>query len=179
MRPLVDEARSASSAGSTCWSTARRSFLAGDLARPRSLADWERQFALNLRAPFLLCQAFARGAAARGGERQDRQRHRRAGAAPRARPPRLSASRRRRSPISPSCWPLELAPRVTVNAVAPGAMLPPPGDDEEAFARRVATRRTAAAGRRRRRRSPTAVLYFLREDFVTGVVLPVDGGEYL
>jgi NAD(P)-dependent dehydrogenase (short-subunit alcohol dehydrogenase family) len=24
-----------------------------------------------------------------------------------------------------------------------------------------------------------AVLYFLREDFATGAVLPVDGGEYL
>ena len=35
-------------------------FLPGDLAST-SLADWEAQFALNLRAPFLLAQAFAAG----------------------------------------------------------------------------------------------------------------------
>ena len=73
---------------------------------------------------------------------------------------------------------VELAPRVTVNAVAPGAMLPPPGETTEAFAERVARvvplRRAGGA-------QPVvdAVLYLLREDFATGVVLPVDGGEYL
>lgn len=68
-----------------------------------------------------------------------------------------------------------LAPEVTVNAVAPGAILPP--DDWPASAREHLIATTPL----RRLGAPAdvvaAVLYFLQNDYVTGVVLPVDGGR--
>jgi NAD(P)-dependent dehydrogenase (short-subunit alcohol dehydrogenase family) len=68
-----------------------------------------------------------------------------------------------------------LAPEVTVNAVAPGAVFPP--DDWPAEARA----RLAATTPLRRLGSPDdvvrAVLFLLENDYVTGVVLPVDGGR--
>jgi len=70
-----------------------------------------------------------------------------------------------------------LAPEVTVNAVAPGAILPP--EDWPASAREhlIATTPLKRLG------APddvvAAVLYFLQNDYVTGVVLPVDGGRLI
>jgi glucose 1-dehydrogenase len=150
-------------------------FLPGDL-RSTTIDEWEAQLALNLRAPFLLCQAFAQGLAE--GDRGKivnvtDARVRRPG-------PGHLAYRVAKAGLShlTELLAVELAPRVTVNAVAPGAMLPPPGEGEAAFARRVAS---AVPLRRPGGAAPVAaaVLYFLREDFATGVVLRVDGGEYL
>jgi len=150
-------------------------FLPGDLATT-TLEDWESQFALNLRAPFLLCQAFARGLGASGDGKIVNVTDARTG-----RPgPGHLAYRLTKSALSEltRLLALELAPRVTVNAVAPGAMLPPPGAGEEDLARRAAS---SVPLRRAGGTAPVvaAVLYLLRDDFVTGVVLPVDGGEYL
>jgi len=75
------------------------------------------------------------------------------------------------------CLALELAPRVRVNAVAPGVVLWP-----EAA--------TAAARRRHERQIPlrrpgtpddvaAAVLFLADASYVTGAVLPVDGGRHL
>jgi NAD(P)-dependent dehydrogenase (short-subunit alcohol dehydrogenase family) len=68
-----------------------------------------------------------------------------------------------------------LAPDITVNAVAPGAVLPP--DDWPAAARD----RLAATTPLRRLGSPEdvvrAVVFLLENDYLTGVVLPVDGGR--
>jgi len=70
-----------------------------------------------------------------------------------------------------------LAPEVRVNAIAPGAVLPPeewPPERWEVLAGRAALKRTG---------SPAdvveAVLYLARATFVTGHVLPVDGGRLL
>jgi len=150
-------------------------FRRGDLATT-SLADWDAQMALNLRAPFLLSQAFAAGL---GAEQEGKIVN---VADARVRRPARDHLAYRVSKAAlahlTELLAVELAPRVTVNAVAPGAMLPPSGEGEEAFARRVAT---VVPLRRAGGVEPVtgAVLYFLREDFVTGVVLPVDGGEYL
>lgn len=73
---------------------------------------------------------------------------------------------------------LELAPRITVNAIAPGIMLPLAGfehiDMEAVGERRVPLKRVG---------SPEIiaenVLHILTQDFMTGHVLRVDGGEYL
>ncbi len=68
-----------------------------------------------------------------------------------------------------------LAPDVTVNAVAPGAVLPP--DDWPAETRE----RLAATTPLQRLGSPDdvvrAVVFLLENDYVTGAVLPVDGGR--
>lgn len=68
-----------------------------------------------------------------------------------------------------------LAPEVTVNAVAPGAVLPPEDWPAEARDHLVATTPLRRLG------SPEdvvrAVLFLLDNDYVTGVVLPVDGGR--
>ncbi|MBL7016671.1 MAG: SDR family oxidoreductase [Kiritimatiellales bacterium] len=72
---------------------------------------------------------------------------------------------------------LELAPGITVNAVAPGAVLPPP-DKESDIA-------WEPAGTIPLDRRPTpadiaeAVLYLLKTDIITGQTLFIDGGQNL
>lgn len=72
---------------------------------------------------------------------------------------------------------LELAPRVTVNGVAPGAVLAPPG------ARGVRVRDLAGYTPLKRRCTPqdvaAAVVFLLECDAVTGDTLYVDGGQHL
>jgi NAD(P)-dependent dehydrogenase (short-subunit alcohol dehydrogenase family) len=69
------------------------------------------------------------------------------------------------------------APGLTVNAVAPGLILPPPGEDEAylaRLARDLPLKRYGSAEDVVR-----AVLYLLESDFVTGQVLFVNGGRHL
>ena len=72
---------------------------------------------------------------------------------------------------------LEFAPRVRVNAVAPGLILPPPGEDETFLVRMAHTNPLHAHG------SPegvaAAVDYLVRAPFVTGQVIHVDGGRHM
>lgn len=70
-----------------------------------------------------------------------------------------------------------LAPEVRVNAIAPGAVLPPaewPRERLEALASRAVLKRTGSADD-----VVQAVLYLASASFVTGHVLPVDGGRLL
>ena len=70
-----------------------------------------------------------------------------------------------------------LAPTVRVNAVAPGPVLFPEGFDpaarEREIARTVLRREGSAAD------VAAAVAFLAREDYVTGTLLPVDGGRLL
>jgi pteridine reductase len=68
-----------------------------------------------------------------------------------------------------------LAPRVRVNAVAPGAVLLPSGWDEAAAARLVATTPLGRLGSAED--VAQAVLYLLDAGYVTGETLLVDGGR--
>jgi glucose 1-dehydrogenase len=72
----------------------------------------------------------------------------------------------------------ELAPRITVNAVALGAILPPP-DEDRAYLDRLVEKRVPLG----RPGSPEIVaenlLHLLRQDFVTGTVRVLDGGEFV
>ncbi|MBI3290196.1 SDR family oxidoreductase [Candidatus Microgenomates bacterium] len=70
---------------------------------------------------------------------------------------------------------VELAPEVTVNCVAPGPILRPPDlTDEENKEVLAGTPLTKWGGPEE---IAKAVLYLLDADFVTGVILPVDGGR--
>jgi NAD(P)-dependent dehydrogenase (short-subunit alcohol dehydrogenase family) len=70
---------------------------------------------------------------------------------------------------------LELAPQVRVNAVAPGPVLPPPHYGPEKIARAAA--RTLLERWGTPQDVANAVLFLIQADYITGVTLPVDGGE--
>ena len=75
------------------------------------------------------------------------------------------------------CLALELAPRVRVNAVAPGTVLWP---EHYPAARRRALAARIPLGRAGTPEDVAAAVLFLAEaPYVTGVVLPVDGGRRL
>lgn len=69
------------------------------------------------------------------------------------------------------------APRVRVNAVAPGPVLLPEGSTEDE--RRAAAESTALGRLGRAEDVADAVLYLAGADFVTGEVIRVDGGEHV
>jgi pteridine reductase len=75
------------------------------------------------------------------------------------------------------CLALELAPRVRVNAVAPGTVLWPesyPAGRRRELVRRIPLRREGSPAD-----VAAAVRYLAGAPFVTGAVLPVDGGRHL
>jgi glucose 1-dehydrogenase len=72
---------------------------------------------------------------------------------------------------------LALAPRIRVNGVALGVILPPPGEDED-YVQRLASK---VPMRRAGGPQPvaSAVLALVENDFVTGEIIRVDGGGHL
>lgn len=72
---------------------------------------------------------------------------------------------------------MELAPTVTVNAVAPGLILPPKGEDESYL------KKLAHCNPMNRYGDPSqvadAVLFLLASRFITGQVIYVDGGYHM
>lgn len=139
-------------------------------------AQWEALFAVNARAPFFLAQAAAPHLAERGGAivniadvyalhpRADLSVYSTSKAA------LLGATR---------ALAISLAPRVRVNAIAPGAILwPDAGVDPELQKALLASTPLARTG------TPEeiagVVAWLLRDaDYVTGQVLRVDGGRHL
>lgn len=150
-------------------------FEEGGLAEAKA-SQWERELAINLRAPFFLSQAFVRQLPA-GREGQivniTDARVLRAGS------DHLVYRLTKAALVTLTrSLALELAPQVRINAVALGAILPPPGKDESYLQQlaneRVPLRRTGSA-----ELVAANVLHLLRQPFLTGVVLPLDGGEFL
>lgn len=72
---------------------------------------------------------------------------------------------------------VELAPTVRVNAIAPGPILTPSDQDEEAYRREID--RTLLRRPGNPRDIADAVLFLARNEYVTGVTLPIDGGRLL
>ena len=72
---------------------------------------------------------------------------------------------------------LQLAPRIRVNAVALGVILPPPGESDDYASRLAAELPLERVGGT----APVvaAVLSLLENDFVTGEIVRVDGGGHL
>lgn len=140
------------------------------------LAMWEEHFAVNLRAPFLLSQAFA-GQIPPDGQGQiinvsDARVFRPA--------PDHFAYRLTKTALTSmtQLLALELAPRIRVNAVALGAILPPPEEDES-YLEQLAQNRVPLRRPGHPRLVAQNVLHLLRQEFLTGVVIPIDGGEFL
>ncbi len=139
-------------------------------------ALWERMFAINLRAPFVLSRAFAAQIAANGTGKIIN----------------IMDSRVRRPGTDHfvyrltkgALWQmtemlaLELAPRVSVNGIALGAILPPAGKDG-AYLKRIAKERVPLERIGSVEDVGESVLYILRQDFLNGTVLPIDGGAFL
>ena len=137
--------------------------------------EWDRHFAINLKAPFFLCQAFA------AALKPDQQGHIISLADWRALRPgkdylAYTLSKSGLVTLTRSLA-RQLAPRVQVNAIAPGAILPAPGQDIEQLnqrARQIPLRRAGSPAD-----ISEAILFLLHSDFITGEVLPITGGEQL
>lgn len=146
--------------------------------KPGTLADttrenWTEHLDVNLRAPFLLMQEFARATGDRPAKIVNiadwRALH--PGRAYLA----YTVSKAGLLTLTQIAA-RELAPRVQVNALALGAVLPPPGGEAE-LARVV---KKVPAGRPARIEEVTdALLFLLRNDFLTGETLFLDGGAHL
>lgn len=138
-------------------------------------ARWDRTVAVNLRAPVFLTQAFAH-ALPEGLE----------GAVVNVTDWRTGRPYRDHFSYTVSKGGLDtftraaaeaLAPRIRVNAVALGAILPPPdkgSDYLKALAREIPAGRPGGTGP-----VVAAVLALLRNPFITGEILRVDGGAHL
>ena len=70
---------------------------------------------------------------------------------------------------------LELAPKISVNAIAPGPILPPPYYSEEKLAQTASETLFKRWGNRED--IANTVLFLVRSNFITGEVITVDGGE--
>jgi len=136
--------------------------------------DWDAMFALNLRAPFFLAQAAARVMPERGGVIVNIA--------------DLAAFETWRGYVPHSITKAgivqmtrglahALAPKIRVNAVAPGPVLLPEGWTQEQADQLISTTPLGRLG------SPEdvaqAVLYFLSADYVTGETIIVDGGRHV
>ena len=148
-----------------------------DYDRPET-ADherWQRHMAINPRAPLVLTQGLLAQLPA-AGERQHREPDRRPGAQPH--PPLHVLYRLQGGALGADPAPARaLAPRVRVNAIAPGPVLPHAGMSEEAFA--ALTRATPLG------RGPSveeiccALRAILEAPAMTGQLLTLDGGRHL
>jgi pteridine reductase len=150
-------------------------FEEGGLA-DTTLQQWEREMAINLRAPFFLSQAFARQLTP---EQHGQIINISDARVLRAGSDHLAYRLTKAALVTLTrSLALELAPQVRVNAVALGAILPPPGEDESYLLQlaqeRVPLRRAGSA-----ELVAANVLHLLRQPFLTGVVLPLDGGQFL
>jgi pteridine reductase len=136
--------------------------------------DWDAMFALNLRAPFFLAQAAARVMEKKGGALVNIA--------------DLAAFESWRNYIPHAITKAgivqmtrglahALAPKIRVNAIAPGAVLLPEGWTQELADKLISTTPMGRIG------SPDdvaqAVLYLLTADYVTGETIIVDGGRHV
>lgn len=137
-----------------------------------SLDDWNRHLALNLTAPFLLSQAFARQAeeGARIVNLLDWRALR-----PAADHFPYTISKAALAAMTKSLA-AALAPKVIVNGLAPGAILPPAdGALHPGIISKVPMKRWASAGEMEQ-----ALLFLLTcPAYITGEIIHVDGGRHL
>jgi NAD(P)-dependent dehydrogenase (short-subunit alcohol dehydrogenase family) len=135
-------------------------------------AEWDENFRVNVRAPFVLSREMARALNGRPGKIINLNDWKN------ARPKRFAygVSKAALSGLTRSLA-LALAPAIQVNEVALGAILLPPGA-EAAYEKVLASRAPA-----RRMGTPEevadAVVWLIGNDYVTGETVRVDGGQHL
>lgn len=136
--------------------------------------DWARAEAINLRAPFFLMQAAARAMKAGGVIVQIADHLANETGFPRLIPHQVTKSALQQLVRAVA---EHLAPRIRVNAVTPGLVLAPDDLSADAVARFLRDVPMAASG------SPDdvvqAIHYLVDAPYVTGILLPVDGGRHL
>jgi NAD(P)-dependent dehydrogenase (short-subunit alcohol dehydrogenase family) len=138
------------------------------------LATWERHLRINLTAPFLLCQAFARHRAGRPGVIVNILDWR----ALRPGPDHFAYTISKAALASMTkSLAISLAPAIRVNGLALGAILPPSTGGAEA----AGALERVPAGRWGTVDEAVQALLFLiaGSDFVTGTILHVDGGRQI
>lgn len=137
--------------------------------------DWDAALTINTRGPFFFTQAVARVMLERSGGSIVNILDESAFAPSRG-CIQHGVSKTGLWMITRSCA-LVLAPKIRVNAVMPGAVLIPQGWDEERWqrlARRIPLQKLGTAEDVAR-----AVIFLMKEDYVTGQVIGVDGGSSL
>lgn len=146
-----------------------------DHLRDVTLEGWDRTIAVNLRSPIFLTQAFAEalpededGAVVNVTDWRTERPY----------PDHFSYTIAKGGLDTFTSAAAEaLAPRIRVNGVALGAILPPPGEDSaylKALASEIPVERVGGT-------EPVvaAVLFLLRNHFITGEIVRVDGGAHL
>jgi pteridine reductase len=137
--------------------------------------NWDRHFAINLKSPFFLSQAFA---AQVGRERAGHIVNVADWRGARPGPDYVAYTLTKAAVIAMTrSLALALAPNIQVNAIAPGLILPPPGRDQaylESKASQVPAQRVGSP-----KEIADAMIFLLRSDFVTGDLMFVTGGEHL
>jgi pteridine reductase len=138
-------------------------------------ANWDRHFAINLKSPFFLSQAFAvHVGRERAGHIVNIADWR--GVRPGTGHVAYTLTKAALIAMTKSLA-QALAPNIQVNAIAPGLILPPPGQDQaylERWAHRVPAQRVGSPEEVAR-----ALIFLLRSDFVTGELIFVTGGQHL
>ena len=137
--------------------------------------NWDRHFAINLKSPFFLSQAFARQVgSAQAGHIVNIADWR----AVRPGPSYMAYTLTKAALVAMTqSLALALAPHIQVNAIAPGMILPPPGKDRaylERWAQKIPAQRIGSPGE-----IAKALRFLLQSDFVTGEMIFVTGGEHL
>lgn len=139
-----------------------------------SLADWQRHLNINLTAPFLLSQAFAARIAPDASGRIVNILDWRA-LRPAADHFPYTISKAGLVALTQALA-VALAPRITVNGLALGAILPPADGSETGW-----VKRTVPAGRWAELEEVNQALLFFLDGpaYITGEILHVDGGRHL
>jgi NAD(P)-dependent dehydrogenase (short-subunit alcohol dehydrogenase family) len=142
------------------------------------VALWDEIFAINLRAPFQLSQAFASQIPPDG---QGKIININDARIPHPQPNNFAYRLTKRG-----LWDmtemlaLELAPRITVNAVALGQILEPPdAPDPQKFMEDFAQNNIPLKIPGNTQVVTDSVLFLLAQDFLTGSTIRLDGGEYI
>lgn len=137
---------------------------------------WEKQFRINLQAPFILIKTFAqqlpenmRGRVLNIADAQILQ----------YKPDHFAYRLTKHAVVEMTrLFAIELAPQICVNALGLGIMLPLAGNEDvdlEAYAEKyVPLKRTGSPEIAARH-----ALHLIKSDFTTGAFLRVDGGQYL